>query len=198
MPCSVSRMIVLGIVGALEEVRVRHPHHRQVLIRPGAARCPTARAPRLAGAHEIPHVVAEDAVVDEQVALRRARPRRRCASPHSRAYGAVVDQRDQRRRRPAPRSARRNTDASLSTRSASSPWPQASWNSTPPTTAPMHDRQLLQAQAGADSLATGSASCDAGDLLRVDLVEEVESPRCDRELRCRSACRCRRWPRSSR
>ena len=92
-----SRMIVVGVVVALEQERVGHAHHRQVLV--GLA--PTvaaARAPVLARAHEVPHVVGEHAVLDEHVALRgRAFVVDRVRAPLARVR-AVVDQRDERRR----------------------------------------------------------------------------------------------------
>src|SRR5690606_10858784 len=59
---------VVGVVGAGQHVGVGHPHHRQVLVAL-AATVAGAGPALLAGAQEVPHVVGEDAVLDEDVAL---------------------------------------------------------------------------------------------------------------------------------
>ena len=77
-----------------------------------------------------------------------------------------------------------NTDASFSTRSASSPWPHASWNSTPPaprcsTTGSLPDGAGTRVEQR-DARAVRPR---ARDVFGLDLVEELEARSCDRALR---------------
>ena len=126
-----SRMMSSGSSAPFEQERVRHAHHRQVLVRLAPA-VAAARPALLARAHEVPHVVGEHAVLDEHVALRgRAFVVDRVGAPLARVR-AVVDQRDERRRDLLADASRGTPTRPCSTRSASSPCPHASWNSTPP------------------------------------------------------------------
>ena len=87
---------VVGVAGAVGDERVRHPHHRQVHV--ALAPAVAARRPALLARPEVvPHVVGEDAVLDEHVALRRValvvdRERAPLAG-----HRAVVDDGDERR-----------------------------------------------------------------------------------------------------
>ena len=91
-----------------------------------------------------------------------------------------------------------NTEAPLSTRSFSRPWPQASWNSTPPPPGPMTTGSVPDGAGRAASLVMARLGGGAGELLDLVAVEQLEADRCGRSTRSRSACRCRRRPRPTR
>ncbi len=93
-----------GVVGARQQVGVGHAHHRQALVglAPAVARAgPTF----LAGAQEVVHVVAEDAVFDEDVALGRAALVVDGEAAPLLGHGPVVDEGDQRPGHPLTRRA---------------------------------------------------------------------------------------------
>src|SRR2546423_8465774 len=88
---------LLGVVLPLEDVRVRHAHHREMLVRlsPSVAALLPTFLPR---PDQVPHVVGEDAVLDEHVvARRRSLVVDRVGTPLA-SERPVVDQRHQRRR----------------------------------------------------------------------------------------------------
>ena len=89
-------MMSSGSSVPFSEERVGHPHHREVLVAlaPAVARAGPAL---LAGPQEVPHVVGEDAVLDQDVALRRAALVVDAEGAPLVAHGAVVDERDERR-----------------------------------------------------------------------------------------------------
>ncbi len=68
-----------------------------------------------------------------------------------------------------------NTDAPLPTRSASRPWPQASWNSTPPPPEPMTTGIWPLGAGRADSLVSARCAARRGQLVDVVEVEQLEA-----------------------
>ena len=185
---------VVGVVVAGEQERVGHAHHRQVLVRLAPA-VAAARAPVLAGAHEVPHVVGEHAVLDEHVALRgRALVVDRVRAPLA-CVRAVVDQRDQRRRDELADVAAEHRRV-LVDEIGFEPVTARLVEQHATRAALQHDRQLPAGRRTGAQHRERPLGRGAGDLLRVDLVEDLEPERAARAPRCRSACRCRRPPRS--
>ena len=94
-PCRRLADDLVGVLGPGQHVGVGHAHHRQVLVAlpPAVAR---AGPPLLAGPQPVPHVVGEDAVLDQDVAPGRVALVVDGDGSPLRAHGAVVDQRDQR------------------------------------------------------------------------------------------------------
>ena len=86
---------LVRVVGAVQHERVGHAHHREVVVALAAA---VARrvAALLASAQEVPHVVGEDPVLDQDVALRGMALVVDADRAPLAAHGAVVDERDQR------------------------------------------------------------------------------------------------------
>ena len=162
-----------GVGGARQQVRVRHPHHRQVPVglAPPVA---TARATRRPRPHQVPHVVGEHAVLDEDVAPRR----RALVVDRERAplvaVGAVVDDVTSGDATCSP-TRPRNTDASRRTRSASRPCPQASWNSTPPAPRSSTTGQATRRRRSGPQQGERAVGRDPRHRLGVDLVEELEA-----------------------
>ncbi len=68
-----------------------------------------------------------------------------------------------------------NTEALLPTRSASSPWPHASWNSTPPPPEPMTTGICPLGAGRAASLVRARCGRPAGQLVDVVEVEQLEA-----------------------
>ncbi len=177
-------------------IGVGHAHHRQVLVAL-AATVARLRAALLAGPEVVPHVVGEHAVLDEHVALG--------------GVALVVDG-DACPTRPVivPSSTRVTSgEATCSptlpaidaahpsaTRSASSPWPHASWNSTPPLPCLITTGIAPLGAGRASQLGERLAGGLAGELLDVDGVEQLEADGVADRLGSRSACRCRRRPRT--
>ena len=191
------RMMSSGSSSPGEQERVGHAHHRQVLVRLAPA-VAAARATLLAGAHEVPHVVGEHAVLDEHVALR------------GRAF--VVDR----------------VRAPLAARSVPSSTSVTSGDATcSPTLTPEHRRvlvdevgleavaaRLVEQHAAGAALAARPAACPHGAGTRVEhrrarasaamratssgsISSKSSKPmRAPGRLVCRSACRCRRPRRS--
>ena len=167
---------VVGIVVAREQERVGHAHHRQVLVRLAPA-VAAARASVLACPHEVPHVVGEHAVLDEHVALRgRALVVDRVGAPLARV-GAVVDQRDERRRDQLADAAR-----GTPTRPRRRGRPRARGR-TPRGTARRPRRacsttgSLPRGAGRARSIVSARSRGGARHLLGVDLVEQLEADR---------------------
>ena len=75
-----------------------------------------------------------------------------------------------------------NTDAPLSTRSFSRPWPQASWNSTPPPPGPMTTGRVPDGRRAGGQLGDGPAGGGAGDVLDLVAVEQLEADRAAERL----------------
>ena len=163
------------VLRAGSEERVGHPHHREVLVRlsPSVA---AARTPLLAGAYEVPHVVGQHPVLDQDVALRGcALVVDRVRAPLAR-QATVVDQGHQRRRdllaHPAPEHRRVPLDeVGLEPVAARLVEEHA-------TRAPLQHDGYLAARCGPGvQLRERPRRGDAGDLLGCVLVEVLEPDR---------------------
>ncbi|GIU86329.1 MAG: hypothetical protein KatS3mg009_0844 [Acidimicrobiia bacterium] len=168
----------VGVAG--EQERVRHAHHRQV---PVALPAPVAaaRPALLARPQQVPHVVGEDAVLDEDVAPRGVPlvvDRER--APLARV-GAVVDEGDARRRHPLadlPGEHRRvlRDVVGLETVAAGLVEQHTA------RAAAQHDGQLARRGRHRVEERHRASRGAAGDLLGLDVVEQLEAERAARRL----------------
>ena len=183
---------VVGLVGTGQHVGVGHPHHRQVLVALPAA---VARAgpALLARAQEVVHVVGEDAVLDEHVALgQRALVVDREGAPLL-GHGAVVDQRDARVGHPLARRGRRTPTR---------PWPPGrprGRGRRPRGTARRRHRGRSRpawcpTAPGGRPASGAPARRPRGRCRRRRRCRTARSRRCGRATGSRSACRCRPTP----
>ena len=158
---------------ATHQVGVGHPHHRQVLV----ALAPTVAGPRaslLAGPQVVPHVVGEDAVLDEDVALGgRALVVDGVAAPLL-GHGPVVDERDQRRGHLLAEAALEHRGA-LVDQVLLQPVAAGLVEQHPaPTGGPMTTGSVPEGAGRAASLVMARRAGGAGDVLDLVAVEQLE------------------------
>ena len=184
-------MMSSGSSVPFEHEGVGHAHHRQVLVALAAA-VAARRAALLAGPQVVPHVVGEHAVLDEHVALASAWPSSSMAiAPHSPAIvpsSTSVTSGDATCSPTLPR----KTLAPLATRSASRPWPHASWNSTPPLPRLITTGIVPRRRRAGVELGERPGGRRRGPAPRRRPVEQLEADGVADRLGSRSACRCRR------